>query len=174
MKATERLRAERALDEIERAKDSQELAWPSASSRLREARLKTGLDERDLANRVPCSVESYSDLEAYDDEMFTVATLKALTAIGEVLAVEPRVLLLGPEAAGIQNTITFEDVAAKLAQLRRDPHGSAQQLEDEIGFRIDDIGTGKALWICTVEALYQICKSVHVDWVKALPSLSRS
>jgi hypothetical protein len=84
-----------------------------------------------------------------------------------------RFLVVGPEAAEIQNTITFEDLAVKLTQLLRESHRSPQQLGDQIGFRIDEVqGTGEALWGYTVEALYLICKSVHIDWVKALPSRS--
>jgi hypothetical protein len=89
MKPTERLRAEQAMDAIAHTTDPWTIDWPSAASRIRNARLKAGLDESAIAGRMGCSVDSYCDLEAYDDEVFTVATVKNLVTLGKRLVLSP-------------------------------------------------------------------------------------
>ncbi len=164
---TERLRAERALDGTTSGASHE---WPSVAGRIRDARLKSGLDQSDIAGRLGCSVASYGDLEAYDDEAFTVPSLRDFVRLAEIVSVEPSVLLLGAEAHGIQRTFTFTDIAERVARRVTDSGVTVAELGDQIGFDVQPLlNSSEALWDYDVEALYRICKTVGIDWVAALP-----
>jgi hypothetical protein len=120
-----------------------------------------------------CSVDSYCDLEAYDDEAFTVVTVKNLVILGKSVGIEPRRLLLGEEADEIERTISFSDITRRLSQRLTDHHLNVEELEDQIGFRVEQLLlSAEALWQYQVEALYSICKTLNMDWVSALPDLA--
>ena len=172
MASTERSRAERALDGFP-GDASRE--WPSVAGRIRDARLKIELDESEIARRLGISLASYDDLEAYDDEAFTVPTLGDLVRLAEIVRVEPRVLLLGAEAHGIQRTFTFRHIAERVAHQIAARGITVAELGDEIGYDVRPLlDSSEALWHYDVEALYNICKTVDMDWVAALPDLSTS
>ena len=173
MPLTERSRAERALDAYSVTTNVQSLEWPAAGSRIRTARLTSGLDEHEIARRLGITLYSYGDLEAYDGEAFNVATLRHLAMLGRILSVEPKVLLLGSEVSTIQRTITFDAIREGLAQRIADTGVTAEQLGDEIGFLIEAVlESADNLWDYDAEALYCICKVLGIDWVAALPDLA--
>src|SRR5437667_10991562 len=113
--------------------DLQKREWPPVANRIREARLRTALSDIEVARRLSMTVESYDDLEWHDDEAFTVVPLKDLEALGRVLAVPPKVLLLGPEAEGLGQTLTFSEITARLAERISKGILTAEQLSDLIG-----------------------------------------
>jgi hypothetical protein len=116
------------------------------------------------------TVESYDDLERYGEEAFTVASLKQLDALGRILGVNPRVLLLGPEAGGRKQAVTFSEITARLNACIAEGGVTAEPLGDSIGWDIKQLLINPdALWDFTVEGLYDICKAIGLDWVAALP-----
>lgn len=147
--------------------------WPSVARRIRQARLQLGLTDTDVAGRLTMTIHSYWDLEHHDDEAFTVASLECLTALGHILRVEPRSLLLGSEEKGVTQTITFSDISERLAERLAQEGANVEQLGDTIGWDVRPIlANSQALRGYDVEALYNICKALGLDWVAALPSLS--
>lgn len=170
---TERLRAESALRSIEQSAAIDDVEWPPTATRIREARAKRELDEAVVADRLEMSVESYFDLETYDDEAFTVAALSDLVALGRIFDVEPRVLLLGMEAEGVERSITFTDIAEGLRRRLTASGVTAEALSDEIGYDIEPVlASPDALWEFNVDGLYCVCTALALDWVAALPDLS--
>jgi hypothetical protein len=116
------------------------------------------------------TVESYGDLEVHDDEAFTVASLRDLAMLGRILGVQPRSLLLGPEGEGLQQTVTFGDIAARLAKHGAERGLTLEELGGHIGWDIKDLLLDpEGLWGFNVEGLYEICKAVGLDWVAAVP-----
>ena len=171
MNFAERTRAERALELRAADEGSDGVRWPSVARRIAEARSRAGLSEREVAQRLDVTIDSYWDLEHHDDEAFTAISLARLTALGGVLGVEPRELLLGPDAKRIDRTITFSRIAARLAEQIRHGRGTAKQLSDRIGWDIEAVLIDpQALQEFNVEALYTICTALGLDWVAALPS----
>jgi transcriptional regulator with XRE-family HTH domain len=109
----ERYRAEHAMNVSASADESglERRQWPGVAGRISQARLKAGLTDTQVARRLNMTIDSYSDLEHHDDEAFTVASLDDLAALGRILNVEPRVLLLGPEAKAsrkLSHSMTFQ------------------------------------------------------------------
>ena len=169
---TERLRAERALQSIAGTEDRDSVEWPATATRIRDARLKRGLDEADVADQLEMSVESYFDLESYDDEAFTVAALRDLVALGRIVNVEPRVLLLGSEMEDTRRSVTFEEIAEGLRRRLATSGLAAEALSEEVGYDIEPVLTSPdALWDYNVDGLYCVCNTLTLDWVAALPDL---
>jgi len=144
--------------------------WPPVASRIREARRRAGLSDTEVARRLGVTVSSYCDLERYDDEAFAVISLGDLEALGRILSVQPRVLLLGSEAEGLKHSMTADEITARLGEKLLASGQSVEQFGDAIGWDIKELlGQPKALWSFNVEGLYDLCKLIHVDWVRALP-----
>ena len=173
----ERHRAEVALEGRRSAKNLEELEtvqWPSVGDRIRQARLQAGLSENEIARRLGMTIHSYCDLESDGDEAFTDLSLKHLAELGRILGVQPRVLLLGREGEGGKQTVTCEDVTARIAKRISESGLAADQLGDLIGWDIKPLlGDPLSLSDYTVEALYDICKVVDLDWVAALPDAGK-
>jgi transcriptional regulator with XRE-family HTH domain len=169
---TERRLAELAMDGRWSA-DLPELEarrWPPVASRIHEARLRTGLSDTEVARRLGLTVSSYCDLERHDDEAFEVISLRDLEALGRILRVQPRVLLLGSEAEGLKQSITEGEITERLGQKMLESGQSVEQFGDAIGWNIKELlGDPKTLWSFNVEGLYDLCKPIGVDWVTALP-----
>jgi transcriptional regulator with XRE-family HTH domain len=145
--------------------------WPSAAQRIAEARSRARLSEQQIAHRLNVTTQSYWDLENYDDEAFTAISLATLTTLGGILGVEPRELLLGADAKNIDRTVTFSAISARLAERLRREGMTVEQLEDRIGWNIEPVLIDPhALSEFNVEALYNICTALDLDWVAALPS----
>jgi transcriptional regulator with XRE-family HTH domain len=150
--------------------DLQERRWPSVANRIREARMRTGLTDTEASARLGMTVDSYDDLELHGDEAFTVASLRDLDALGRILGVKPRVLLLGKGAEGTRQAVTFGELVARLTERISEGGLTAEQLSNAIGWDIKDLlSDPNSLWGFTVEALYDICKTIGCDWVAALP-----
>jgi hypothetical protein len=94
-----------------------------------------------------------------------------MATLGEIAGLEPRVLLLGDQGAAVRTTVTFEEIATRLRdRVLRDRTPVADPGE-AIGWDIASVlSDPEALWLFNVEALYDICKAIQIDWVAALPS----
>jgi hypothetical protein len=121
------------------------------------------------------TIDSYWDLEHHDDEAFTAASLKDLSALGGILGIEVRQLLLGPEAAKVSGTVVCRDISARLAERIARDGTTAEQLGDGIGWDVKPLlRDPRTLWGYNVQALYDLSKALGLDWVAALPTLSVS
>jgi hypothetical protein len=116
------------------------------------------------------TVGSYDHLEQRGDEAFTTASIHQLHALGRVVQRNPAGLLLGPEAEDRRQTVTFRQVVERLAHHLQASGQTAEEFGDAVGWDITSLlETPESLWGHTVEALRDICSSVGIDWVDALP-----
>jgi transcriptional regulator with XRE-family HTH domain len=169
----ERARAERALEDRTSAtlSELQRREWPAAARRIRDARLRIGLSDVDVAHRIGMTIDSYFDLESSGDEAFTAPSLKQLAALGGILGLHSRMLLLGLEGEWLKEPVTPNEIAARLVKRMTETGLTADQLGDVIGWDINDVlRDPEAIWGFTVDGLYDICKAVGLDWVAALPN----
>src|SRR5215470_4905943 len=146
----ERARAERAMAAYGRPDSQpveQEPEWPSAAARILHARLSAGVTHTEMARQLGMAVMAYYDLERYDDEAFTVVSVGQLVALGKIVNVEPRVLLLGPEASGATAAIPFSDISERLAERIAREGRTAGEFGDSIGWDIEPLlRDSDALW----------------------------
>jgi hypothetical protein len=144
---------------------------PSVARRIADARHRTGLTEKQLAERLGISLPAYCDLESYDDEAFTCLSLGQLRDLGVALGVPAR-QLLAPDGAGM-SLLSFP-MAALLDRVRVEIAQSGLTVE-EFGERVGwDIASALAhpesAWTdWCVDGLQDICSAVGVDWLSVLP-----
>jgi hypothetical protein len=118
------------------------------------------------------TLASYWDLEHFDDEAFSVISLAHLQALGQMLGVEPRVLLLGVDASDVGSTVSFTEITSRLAECVAHHGCSMEEFGAQIGWDIGPVlADPAALWDFNVEGLYDICQALDLDWVAALPSI---
>lgn len=172
----ERGLAERALksrDLSTAASVDSDVEWPPVARRIAEARRQIGLTEAEAAERLDMTLAAYWDLESFDDEAFCVVSLAELRALGELLGVEPRVVLLGSEAMTVAPTVTFTEIASRLAARVVRDGCPVEELGQQIGWDIAGVlADPSALWSFNVEGLYDLCQALEIDWVAAVPSIS--
>lgn len=158
-----------AAFDARRIANTESISWPPAAARIRSFREALGLQSATVAEQLEITIDSYEDIETYDDEVFTTLSLKALTALSVLLSVSTETILLG-DSGHCDEAVTFDQLAARL-------HGKVQAssmgvsgIEQEAGWDIAEIlRNSDALWEFNVEGLYGLCRVVDIDWVCALP-----
>lgn len=168
---SERVIAERAMTAY--ASDSDESGaapWPSAARRIAEARSRLGLSDVDVADRVGITIHSYYDLEAYNDEAFTVTSLAKLGELARVLGTSARFILVAEDANQPTPVITFDVISRRLserlAQAATTPEAFGEATGWDVGGLLAD---PRSLAEWPVDGLYQLATALDLDWVAALP-----
>jgi transcriptional regulator with XRE-family HTH domain len=175
MQSDDRLLAELALNAISKggAGFGGTPRWPAAAERIRRARLAVNQSDTAVAQKANMSLHSYWDLEHYDDEAFTAVSLRTLVRVCVVLGIEPTGALIGDEFKKHEQTTSFASIAGRLGNLLKQDHVSADEFGERIGWDVRDIITDpNAIWDYNVDALYDICKALGLDWVSAIPDRS--
>ena len=129
--------------------DSDTLEWPSAASRIREARMIAGLSPGEMAERLGMNVPSSLDVEQHQDEAFTVLPLRQLKQMGVLAGIAPTTLLLGTVADLAEQSIALVDIAAGLRSRMAHDGLTADQLGEMIGWDLRQvINDPEVLWTC--------------------------
>jgi transcriptional regulator with XRE-family HTH domain len=166
--AAERAMAEQALSDYERD-DATEPVFPPAAARIRRAREALGLTQDDVARRWEEQPSMYWDLELFDDEAFTVISVRQLLRLASVLGSSASALLFGEEPASPDPGITYADVLARLQVRQTDDGVDLEQLGESVGWDLRaffaDPGT---LADMPIDGLRSVCRAAAVDWVTVL------
>ena len=163
-------KAERALDVYANSDpaDGDEIDWPSCAARIRAARVEAGLTADDIAAQLELPFAAYDDLERYDDEPFTVASIGDLRTLGEIVGVPVGELLLGPEGRR-ERTISFAQLSRAVHEFLERERQTADQLGDAIGWDLAPVLDDPDKWAHqSIVLLYLVSKHVKVDWVAVL------
>jgi transcriptional regulator with XRE-family HTH domain len=166
----ERAVAEHALASYERD-DAAELLFPAAAQRIRRAREALSLTQDDVASRWGEQVSMYWDLELFDDEAFTVISVRQLQRLASVLETTVNVLLFGEAPTATLPTAQYRDVVARLEVRMAEDAVSIDQLGDRIGWDLGPLLTDPgALGDLPVAGLWSVCRAAIVDWVGVMNS----
>jgi transcriptional regulator with XRE-family HTH domain len=170
---TERERAERAMRPraAQDADDASvgELDWPPAAQRIARARERAGLTHGEVAERIDVNSAWYWDIESFDDEAFTVLSLKQLATLAGVLGVDARALLLGDDVSRARG-LAFGDISRRLAERLQRDRLTVDQFGDAVGWDLAAVLTDpESLWEFNVDGFFAIAEALEFDWVAALP-----
>jgi hypothetical protein len=163
-------KAERALELYSNSDPSSggDIDWPSSAARMHDARVRAGLAADGIAGRLELPFAAYDDLERYDDEAFTVASLGVLRTLGEIVGVPAGELLLG-SAGRRERTISFAQLSSALLDFLERERQTAAQLGEAIGWDLAPVLNDPGNWDDqNVELLYLVSTHVKVDWVAVL------
>jgi transcriptional regulator with XRE-family HTH domain len=163
--ASERTIADHALSMYEQnAVD--DAVFPLAAQRIRRAREAAGLTQDDLANQWGEQPSMYWDLELYDEEVFTVISVRQLQRLASVLNTSVNRVLFGDEPALPLPATRYVEVMARLEARVSEGHVSVEQLGDEIGWDLEPLLTDpSSLGDLPIAGLWSVCRAANVDWV---------
>jgi transcriptional regulator with XRE-family HTH domain len=161
----ERALAEQALASYE-LDDAADIVFPAAAQRIRRAREDLTLTQDDVASRWGEQVSMYWDLELFDDEAFTVISVRQLQRLASVLETTVNALLFGEDPAATLPIARYRDVIARLEVRMAEDGISIDQLGDRIGWELGPLlADPGALGDLPVSGLWSICRAAEVDWV---------
>ncbi len=162
----ERARADEGLARLGESPTSSML--PPVAKRIREARVRLGLTEAQVADRWGVEPSEYWDLELYDSELFTCVDFGKLPGLAAALEIPVMVLLFGsPELE--PPDVSYSDVAERLRRRMADERLSVDALSDAVGWELRGVlDNPGSLAAFNVSGVYDVCQSVGLDWVGLL------
>ena len=107
--ADERAVAEEGLARLSSAPSA---VLPPVAMRIRDARLRLGITEAEVAHRWGVEPSLYWDLELHDDELFTSVDFRRLPGLAAALELPLMVLLFGDEPETKPPEVGYAEVAA--------------------------------------------------------------
>lgn len=139
------------------------------NDQIRSQRQSLGLDEINVAEFAGLSIHEYDDLEAYDDESFTVIPVKKLLKVCEKLNLDLTALLdLGKR----NNLLPRDAIGRRMAELKI----SATELSDTVGITEDFIKDAMtdidSLGAWVVEPVTDLAKALGVSAGDILGSIN--
>jgi hypothetical protein len=144
---------------------------PPIARRISEARASVGLAPAELAALVGINVESYLDLETYDDEAFLCLSLLQFCALADALQVSARRLVSDDNAPPTAATLTVGEIVAALRGRLVAMSGDIESLSDQLGWDVahalEEPATIWEEWC--VDGLRDVCEPLGLEWLGLLP-----
>jgi transcriptional regulator with XRE-family HTH domain len=146
---------------------------PPVAKRIRDARLRLGLTEAQVADRWGVEPSEYWDLELYDSELFSCVDFGKLPALAAALEIPVMVLLFGsPELEPPE--VTYAEVAERLRRRMADESLGVDAFSDTVGWELRGVLDDPAsLAAFNVSGVYDVCHAVGLDWAGLLVHESR-
>lgn len=167
--------AEQALAGLRAGTEVGPQQWPGAADRICDARRRRGRSDVQVADRAGITISSYCDLEACNDEAFTVLSLTQLARLGHVLDVSPHVLLFGEGTAAPKREVALAEIAERLGDRMASEGLGVDEFGERVGWDLAEVlASPEALWRLNLVGLRDVCNAVNLDWVAALPGLQSS
>jgi transcriptional regulator with XRE-family HTH domain len=166
----EHLMAEQGLSAYERGETAEPL--PPVARRILRAREALGLTQDEVAARWGEQVSMYWDLELYDDEAFTVISVRQLQRLAAVLRTSVNALLFGEEPVPTLPGVSYDDVVARLRVRMVEDAVSADQLGDRIGWDIRQLLNDPSTFCeWPIDGLRSVCLAADVNWVEVVSTI---
>jgi transcriptional regulator with XRE-family HTH domain len=141
------------------------------AERIRTARQRAGISARELAEAMGLSIESFDDLESYDDEAFMCVSLSQLGALGDRLGLTP-VEIVAPIVTMNPDPIPMSTLLARVVSEIERKGETAEAFGTRLGWDVSGaLANPQNTWQeWNLECLQAVCKSVGVDWLGVLAS----
>ena len=147
---------------------------PPVAKRIREARLRLGISEQEVAHRWGVQPSMYWDLEQRDDELFTCVDFRKLPGLATALELPLMVLLFGEEPKVRPPEVSYAEVAAGIQRRLTDEGLTLDALSDAVGWELGGVlEDPESLAAFNISGVYDVCQSVGVDWIGLLAHESR-
>ncbi len=124
---------------------------------------------QEIARLTGLGTARYCDLESFDEELTTNASLKRINDICKVLHISPRALFtVEPSQAGA--SVTLEEIPGRIKEKLAKERTSIQEFEERVGYSIvESLDNSTLIWDWNIECLQSVCKELQLDWVAVLP-----
>jgi transcriptional regulator with XRE-family HTH domain len=140
------------------------------AKRVRELRQRTGRKEHDLAALLGMSSASYFDIEANDDELEMVLSLRQVKLLAEHLGVSTAELF-GKERVPTERRLEYRMLVVRTEDYLRSAGISEETLVEQVGWELRDFFTSEDATLDNypVDFLKSLCDVLQVPWTHALP-----
>ena len=166
----ERELAEMALAQMTSGADYASIEWPQVARRVKEARVRAGMSESEVATRLGMTTSEYWDIEFHDDEAFQVFALAELTQLADILATPLDVMLFGTKVGDSISSTSYAAIAERLAAVIASEKLTVDKLSNRVGWDLAPVlRDPDTLGQFNVVGLRDVCRAIGVDWVSALP-----
>ena len=142
------------------------------SDKIRQLRLSTGKSEGEMAEIMNISVESYFDLEAYDDEVLECISVYELRKMSGAFGVTPVELLMGvPRAEANLNHISYVELVERIKKYIDSQGVTVTEFEDSVGWYIESLfDNPQEIEGRCVQFLIDACNELQLDWLEVIPN----
>jgi len=143
------------------------------AERIRRLREQTGKTDTEMAELLGMSLDSYCDLEMYDDELTTVPSVKQVRMLADILGVSMVRLLaeenLPPDSI---EKINYEDLVRRTKEYIDVNCANQDEFEDQIGWYLADLFAGQeSAWeTYSIQFLQDLCRRLSLSWLETLPA----
>ena len=111
----------------------------------------------------------YWDLELYDDEAFTVISVRQLQRLAAVLGTSASALLFGEDPGLAEPNASYADVVTRLHVRMTNDGVGVEQLGNDVGWDLNALFADPAtLGDMPIDGLRSVCRVANVDWVTVL------
>ena len=111
----------------------------------------------------------YWDLELYDDEAFTVISVRQLQRLAAVLGTSASALLFGEDPGLAEPNASYPDVVSRLHVRMTNDGVGVEQLGNDVGWDLNALFADPAtLGDMPIDGLRSVCRVANVDWVTVL------
>ena len=149
-------------------------AFPPVASRIRAARERLGIGLEDFASRWSPQPSAYWDLELADHELFETVALRDLPRLARSLELPLMTIVFGEEPMRALAPVSYRDVARAIDTRLADAGVTVEQLSETAGRQLQPIlDDPDVLGTFNVQAAFDICQSVGLDWVGLLDAVAR-
>lgn len=146
------------------------------SERIQQLRLKAGIPESVAANALGLSIHEYGDLEAYDEEIIDVLSLKEARRVAAYFH-QPLIELLVPAKGGWPKQILSPLALAELTRQQIESQGiPLEKAEDQLGWYLKEFLSDPEAFIDEnpIMFLIDLAKFLRIDWLSTIPQEASS
>jgi transcriptional regulator with XRE-family HTH domain len=143
----------------------------SIAERIQGARLKSGLSEQELAAKLGLTIQSYRDLEQYDDEFESAISIAQALTLSHLLRAD-LLSLLGEDEIPVKVPIARVRSALN-AQLENSAEAK-ELMEDTLNWDLGPFLQGSNEWtsVYTINFVRQLAATIEVDWQVLLAGIA--
>jgi hypothetical protein len=139
----------------------------ASRERLKRAREAAGKTTQDLGEFVE-NVATYYDMEDYDGELYSNASLGELSRLCSALGIKPRDLF--DDKPNVEGTISRVQLLSRAREYMKQNKLSVEEFSDRIGFEIGpSLEDASKMMDWNVDFLRWLCEELGLEWRSALP-----
>jgi len=142
---------------------------PPIAARIQSARVRVGLDERTMAERIGISLPAYFDLEMHNDEVFTCLSLDQVRRLARTLGVSI-VSLVADDPDAMRSALSMSHLVERLRQRLSQEGITADAFSDRVGWDITAaLSDPESAWHdWNIDCLRDVSTELGVEWLGIL------
>lgn len=142
----------------------------SPSKRFQEFRERAGLTYDEVAKKMGLSIPCVRDIESYEDEIYTLYSLRQIQGFCLILGVHPSELLCDKTD---ESPISAFDLVQKIRENCTSHQINLDQFEDTVGWHLGKMMDPPSLLLdeINIDGIQDLCRELGINWERVILSL---